>query len=162
MQDRPTISLDSNPFGYASIYTTQPSDQLRSDLTVGDVTGDGIDDIIAGYSRFGDNQSHVAVVRGDSAIQPGWRIPVDVGISGWSTVIFSSEYMHGLGRSLANYDVDLDGRAEILIGANYLASTNTPYIGTRGSVFVLYSGQQQAPGLIFADGFESGNVLAWH
>jgi hypothetical protein len=155
------IDFQADPFGFAYIYVSEPSEQLRNDLVVGDVTGDGIDDIVAGYATFPAFQSKVAIVLGNAQIDLGWSIPVNSGIPGWTSVISAEEFLYGFGRSAAVCDLDRDGIGEIAIGSNRLSSPNTPFEGTEGSVFVLYPASRPAAGLIFADDFEMGNFSAW-
>ncbi len=116
-----TVNLNASPANVTVIYGADTEDNLGGALTSGDVNGDGYEDIIIGakYSDGFQNQGvmngEVWIVYGSSALATS----IDLATSpAGTTVIYGRNSYDNLGKSVATGDVNGDGIADLLLGAD--------------------------------------------
>lgn len=123
------------------IYGTDNGDEWGDGIAVGEVTGNGVADVVLG-ARFGDGPANVGNARGEVAVVAGsTSLPSVVDLAGTAPTcrIYGADDADELGRSLAVGDVDGDGMGDVIVGA-YLAD-GPANIGTdRGEVVVIRGG----------------------
>lgn len=137
-----TIDLNT-PANYNIKYHGTASDYLR-EIAVGDVNGDGIDDLIMGatYDDYGGtDRGSVYVKFGDASITTG---DIDLSVGGTYNIRYDGAYNSGyLGQSLAVGDVNGDGYNDIAMSApygDYNSRTDS------GAVYVVFGGPAIATG----------------
>lgn len=103
-----------------TILGAEALDNMGKAIAVGDVTGDGIADIIigaddadgSGNSR--PNSGEVYIVRGSRSL----AATIDLAGGGAMATIFGAEAGDDIGTAVAAADVNGDGRADVIIGAD--------------------------------------------
>ncbi|MCR4408268.1 MAG: FG-GAP-like repeat-containing protein [Anaerolineae bacterium] len=138
-----------------TIYGNDAGDRLGRAVASGDVNGDGVDDIVMGAYYASNQAGAVYVIYGSSTITGTPVIDLDSATAD-VTIYGADEGNPGdrLGRSVATGDVNGDGYADIIAGAQY---GDPP--GTRadaGETYVIY-GSSSLPSTINLPG--GANVL---
>jgi FG-GAP repeat len=116
------------------------TDQTGASVAYGDINGDGIPDLIIGAPNAGYNakaaSGSVYVVYGTTS---GFADPLALsGLNGTTGFRLDGDTAaYALGISVAAGDIDGDGKADIIIGAN---SAGYNALGTSGSVYVVLGG----------------------
>ena len=141
---RPARALDDLSTGLRDenmrIIGRDPGDLAGSAIAVGDVSGDGIGDILIGSPRSSGvangrlNSGEVAVVLG------GVDLPVTFQLRNAAHTFYGANESARLGTSVAVADLDGDGVGDIVMGA---PEADAPGSG-EGGVFVFYGGSRLA------------------
>jgi prepilin-type N-terminal cleavage/methylation domain-containing protein len=127
------------------------SDTVRSidSVAVGDINGDGKDDLILGISSGGPGpqNGYVYVIFGKAS---GWAASASIASYADGTHGFrldGTAAMENAGRSVAAGDVNGDGKADIIIGA---PNASPGGASMAGSVYVVYGGATHKDGTPWA------------
>jgi hypothetical protein len=134
------------------IYGAEERDQIGQEIVVGDVTGDGIDDLVLGAinsdvgAETNAGRVHVFYGGGSGDVTCGSCVfssasPVIIELASTSadTVVLGSEDSDKLGSGVAMGDLNADGTADLLLGAprgNDPATSNLQ----QGGVYVIFGG----------------------
>lgn len=102
----------------------------------GDIDGDGFDDVIVGYASADGGIGRVTVVYGSSEPRssPMMTSQLVDGIHGFT---IHGQYREALGSSVGFADVNNDGLADLLIGANFAAAADDSH---PGGAYVMFGG----------------------
>jgi len=128
-----------------SVYGKDPYDSAGYSVTVGDVNGDGRDDLMLG-AKGGDGISNTASGAGEVyvffGLDAGWPASYDLkthvftGEKGF--VVYGRDPSDMLGRSVSVGDINGDGHADLLIGSNGGDTNLGDNLIGRGEVFCLF------------------------
>ena len=114
-------------------------DHAGAALAVGDVSGDGIGDVLigvpdsAGISNTRESAGEVAVVLG------GPSLPLSLPIANAEHTFFGASANANLGFSVAAGDVNADGARDVILGA---PKADAPGQGGAGAVYVFFGGDK--------------------
>lgn len=123
-----------------SLFGEDAGDRFGSSVLIGDVDGDGFEDLIIGAppARGPENlrggAGEVYVIRGAEGFPP----TIDLAKSPPDIVIFGREPLDNLGTSLASGDVNGDGISDLLIGAS--GADGPDKRADAGAAYLFYGG----------------------
>jgi len=153
VQSSPEIDLDVavGSLGECRLVGDNTFDNLGIKVAMGDIGGDGRDDLMASSINFNGNAGAAYVVTGSAALF-GQEIDFNNGLGTYGEVrIYGAAATDEAGKSIAIGDVDGDGRAEVAVGAWH---ADAPGRANVGEVIVL-------PGsTLFSGAYSLGSTIA--
>lgn len=120
-------------------------DTLGYALTSGDVNGDRRDDII--LAAQGDGPDGGRIDSGEVNVvfgSPNLPLTVDLATDGADVVVYGADETDGMGRGLATGDLNGDGVADLVLGADDAGGPENARPDS-GDVYVLYGSRDLAP-----------------
>ncbi len=163
--------LATFPSGTTTIYGVDTVDHFGADLAMGDLNGDGFDDVIIA-APYGNGPSNLRSSSGEVAVlygSPARPAVVDLRFPPPEVaVIFGADVSDGLGGSVATGDLDGDGFDDLLIGSIYSDGPANNRLSAGGVVVVYGSSPRLAPvvdlavppaGIAWIHGAENDDLL---
>lgn len=146
------IDLARPPAGSVTVYGAAPDDRLSEYLAGGDISGDGIDDLILpapfapGPGGERPRAGRVYVIFG-GRLDPAY----DLALGGQDLTVLGTDGGDQVGHSAAAADVDGDGAADLLLGA---VSADGPgnTLNLAGEAYLLPGGRALPPGIDTREG----------
>jgi FG-GAP repeat protein len=154
------IDLNSTPGsnGETRIYGDDTNDNLGWSAAIGDVNGDGLDDMILGAINAdppgGSQAGEVIVVYGSPSLPASAEVDLDITPGGrGETRILGDDGMDLLGKAVTSGDVNGDGFDDVIIGADLA----TPSGGSRAGEVVIVYGSASLPTAVIDLDFTPGS-----